>query len=83
MKALKSGCTAPEPDARLESRVTDHPQQDHADAWLNWCWNTLAVPMPNGKVKDYYATLDDVTPEHNTSFVLLAGALQLRALEVA
>ena len=59
MKALKDGYTAPPADARHTMRESsDHPQQEHADAWLNWCWNTLAEPMPDSKVEDYKAIQD-------------------------
>ena len=52
LDAMREGRAAPFEDNRSQ-RINKHPQQEHADVWFNWCWHTLATPIPTAKVSDY------------------------------
>lgn len=52
LDALLEGQAVPCEDLRSQ-RIHQRQQQEHADAWFNWCWNTLATPIPTAKVSDY------------------------------
>ena len=60
---LLLGYRTPPLDGRHDRVIVDAPALQHADAWMNWCFYSLAEPLAEMEVKDFDDEADFRFPE--------------------
>lgn len=60
---LLLGYRQPPADGRHDRVIVDAPALQHADAWMNWCFYSLAEPLAEMEVKDFDDEVDFRFPE--------------------
>ena len=62
LKHIKSGSQEPPTDGRKDRFGDLAPAREHADAWMNWAWHSMAEPLAEALVKDFDDEVDAKFP---------------------
>ena len=58
LRHVQSGCQEPPTDGRKDRFGDLAPAREHADAWMNWAWHSMAEPLAEALVKDFDDEVD-------------------------
>ena len=58
LKHIRSGSHEPPTDRRNDRFADLAPAKEHANAWLNWAWHSMAEPLAEALVKVFDDEVD-------------------------